>query len=227
MRSWTRATSVVAAPVLIVLLGGCGVHLQSEAVPVPSNVIPAPLRLPSAPPPASTAPSTGSSVVPDRTERVRLWFIEDDGLASVESDLPTGTSGEVVLQALAVGPTSEQSDGGLRTIASDPLTGLPFVSTAASATSAPASSTPEEGASTVPSGATPISVTVSSAFASLPPMEQVLLLGQVVLSLTGSGASSVTFIDETGAPLAVPLPDGRLLDVPATARDYTGLIVRP
>ncbi len=53
-----------------------------------------------------------------------------------------------------------------------------------------------------------------------------LLLGQVVLSLTGAGQSSVSFVDESGAPLAVPLPDGRLLDMPATARDYAGLIVR-
>jgi hypothetical protein len=35
------------------------------------------------------------------------------------------------------------------------------------------------------------------------------------------------FTDEAGSPVAVPLPDGRLLDVPATARDYSSLIVRP
>ena len=37
----------------------------------------------------------------------------------------------------------------------------------------------------------------------------------------------VAFTDEAGATLAVPLPDGRLLDGPATARDYASLIVRP
>ena len=72
-----------------------------------------------------------------------------------------------------------------------------------------------------------MTVILSSAFSALPPAEQVLLLGQVVLSLAGSGETSVLFTDETGSPVAVPLPDGRLLDLPATARDYSSLIIRP
>ena len=52
-----------------------------------------------------------------------------------------------------------------------------------------------------------------------------LLLGQLVLSLTGAGYASVTFVDEAGALAAVPLPGGRLLDRPAVARDYAGLII--
>ena len=68
---------------------------------------------------------------------------------------------------------------------------------------------------------------LSQDFTALPATEQVLLLGQVVLSLTGAGASAVAFVDESGAPLAVPLPDGRLLDTPARARDYGPLIYRP
>ncbi len=72
-----------------------------------------------------------------------------------------------------------------------------------------------------------MTVALSPAFSALPPAEQVLLLGQVVLSLTGAGASFVSFVDEAGSPVAVPLPDGRLLDTPATARDYGTLIIRP
>ena len=72
-----------------------------------------------------------------------------------------------------------------------------------------------------------VTVILNAAFGALPPVEQVLLLGQVVLSLTGSGETSVSFTDESGNPVAVPLPDGRLLDVPATARDYSSLIVKP
>lgn len=209
------------------LLSGCGVQLQSVAQPVPANVIPDPLRLP-APSPTIVFPSTGSQVIPDRAH-VRLWFVEEDGLASVGSDLPMGTAADLVLQALAVGPTAQQSDQGLRTVASDPLTGLPFVSAAASVVTASAPSTAESpgGPTTGASATAPVAVSLSPAFAALPPVEQVLLLGQVVLSLTSSGASSVTFTDEIGTPLAVPLPDGRLLDAPAAARDYTGLIVRP
>jgi hypothetical protein len=86
-------------------------------------------------------------------------------------------------------------------------------------------------ASTPASGApitTPISgvvvVQLSTAFNSLPPAEQVLLLGQVVLTLTDAGAEAVAFTDESGTLLAVPLPDGRLLDLPATAADFRSLV---
>jgi hypothetical protein len=51
----------------------------------------------------------------------------------------------------------------------------------------------------------------------------VLLLGQVVLSLSSAGAGTVSIVDEAGSPVAVPLPDGRLLDRPATALDYITL----
>ena len=53
------------------------------------------------------------------------------------------------------------------------------------------------------------------------------LLGQLVLSLTGSGVSAVSFVDSSGVALAVPLPDGRVLDAPARAGDYGPLIYRP
>ncbi len=72
-----------------------------------------------------------------------------------------------------------------------------------------------------------VTVRLNPAFSALPPSEQVLLLGQVVLSLAGAGEESVAFVDDSGSPVAVPLPDGRLLDTPATARDYASLIVRP
>ena len=91
-------------------------------------------------------------------------------------------------------------------------------------TAGAASGPPTVAASTAPSSVT---VRLSPAFTPLPPVEQVLLLGQVVLSLTGAGERSVAFTDDAGKPLAVPLPDGRLLDAPATARGYNALIIRP
>ncbi|MEL0282630.1 MAG: hypothetical protein VXA76_08950, partial [Actinomycetota bacterium] len=69
-----------------------------------------------------------------------------------------------------------------------------------------------------------VTIAVANAFSSLPPTEQVLLLGQVVLSLSSAGFATVSVVDAAGAPLAVPLPDGRLLDRPATALDYASLI---
>lgn len=228
---------------VIATLAGCGVPLQSTAEPLPPNAIPAPLRIPTpaAAPIASPSPTpqvsfepTSSTSPEPRPATLRLWFVAEDGLAAAETDLPDGTTPDLIVQSLAIGPTADQAAEGLRTVARDPLTGLALVSVAPSP---PSSASPTGGESVLaatgpprvePSTA-PASVTVrlSQAFTALPPAEQVLLLGQVVLSLTGAGERTVAFTDEAGTPLAVPLPDGRLLDVPATARDYNALIIRP
>lgn len=215
---------VIAAAVAVLVASGCGVQLQSEAVPVPERVIPSPLRIPV---PEATQPPVATTTAP-LTSTLRLWFVQEDGLAAAESPLPTGTPPDLVLQALVAGPSAAQAVDGLRTLAADPLTGVPFISVDEGPADPDPSAIPSASAS---AGATPAadfeSLRLSSAFSALPPGEQVLLLGQVVLSLTGAGSRAVVFTDEAGATLAVPLPDGRLLDGPATARDYAGLIVRP
>lgn len=234
-----RARLTVLAVVLVSTLTACGVSLQSSAEPLPADAIPAPLPVPS----PAAVPTSGPSPTPSpkasastqpTASPLRLWFVQEDGLAAAESTLPIESTPDLVVQSLAIGPTPEQAADGLRTVARDPLTGLALVSVAlglpTEAASAPAE--PTDAATGPPVFepiAAPASVTVvlSSAFSALPPAEQVLLLGQVVLSLAGSGQASVMFTDETGSPVAVPLPDGRLLDVPATARDYSSLIVQP
>ena len=139
--------------------------------------------------------------------------------------MPSSSPASAVLEALAAGPTAQQAEEGLRTIAVDPLTGLPLVSVPTTAPSPGGMPDPPiPGGDAVPP---PITVQLSAAFSALPPTEQVLLLGQVVLSLTGAGADTVSFTDEAGTVVAVPLPDGRLLDGPARARDYAPLIVQP
>ena len=237
MRAISRSAASLAAIAVAVTLFGCGVRLQDAAEPLPSNALPSPLRIPAPATPA--APSTGPiaesrvSAAPTAS-LLRVWFVQDDGLAAVESALPVGSSPDLVLQSLAVGPTLDAAQQGLRTIAGDPLTGQalvyvsapqPSVATASplatvNASAGPPQSLPSESVASV-------TVTLSPAFSALPPYEQVLLLGQVVLSLASAGEQSIALVDESGSPVAVPLPDGRLLDAPATARDYASLIVRP
>lgn len=238
-----RAAAVALAAVAAVsVLAACGVPLQSEAEPLPANVLPAPL--PSFPTPSEPSPtaSAEASIAASPTEvvsRLRLWFVQEDGLASAESDLPTDAPAEVILQSLAIGPSAIQIAEGMRTVARDPLTGMPLVTVATSiptpiaseapATGLPASGPPQPSPTSTPAAApvATVAVKLAPAFSALPSAEQILLLGQVVLSLTGAGEQAVAFVDDSGAPVAVPLPDGRLLDVPATARDYNGLIVKP
>jgi hypothetical protein len=202
MSSPRRILTVIATVFLAVLVAGCGVRLDSAPQPIPEGAIP----VVSAPAASSTSPNANPA------RAVRVWFAREDGLVPVVTDLsrePSVAPGAVVA-ALAAGPTLEQADAGLRTLVVDPISDAPlaFVPDDAPVTSVGS-----------------VIVTLAPAAGALPPGEQVLLLGQIVLSLTGAGYSSVTFVDEAGTPAAVPLPGGRLLDRPAVARDYAGLII--
>ncbi|MGA1145947.1 MAG: GerMN domain-containing protein [Candidatus Nanopelagicales bacterium] len=200
---------VIATVALVV--AGCGVPLEDSAQALPPEVIPPPIVVPTQTPTASPSPSpTPSPSVspPPAIEVVDLYFIREDGLVPLVSDLPAPADPQVVLDALAAGPPTET---GLRSVVVDPLTGTALVS------------------QFVPSGDVSLptadaTIAVASQFSSLPSAEQVLLLGQGVLSLSSAGANTVSIVDEAGSPLAVPLPDGRLLDRPATALDYASLI---
>ena len=120
---------VRAALIGVMLLGGltaCGVPLQSAAEPLPANVIPAPLPVPTPSPSPEASSSPSPSPTPEPTvSRLRLWFVQDGGLAAAESTLPVGSGPDVVIQSLAIGPSADQTAQGLRTVARDPLTGSP------------------------------------------------------------------------------------------------------
>lgn len=204
-------------------LVACGVPLEPTAQPIPSEVLPEPVAaaVPAASSPAdpdaTAAPEASPSASVDDAPRLRLWFVANEGLTAVESTLPVPTSPDAIIGALADGPSAEQVAGGLRTIAADPLTGQPL-----------ASLVPVDPSSMAfPADDDVITLQLSPAFTALLPRDQVLLLGQLVLSLTGSGVSAVSFVDSSGVVLAVPLPDGRVLDAPARAGDYGPLIYRP
>ena len=206
----------VWAPVLLVV-GGCGVPLEDSAQALPPEVIPppvaAPTQSPSASPSPTSTPSPTATATPLPTESpavevVDFFFIREDGLVPLASDVAVPTDAQTVLDGLAVGPPVET---GLRSVVVDPLTGTALVSVF----------TPT-GDISLPTAS--VTIAVAEAFSSLPPTEQVLLLGQVVLSLSSAGFATVSVVDAAGAPLAVPLPDGRLLDRPATALDYASLI---
>ncbi len=197
-----RGTRPAVIAIIALLLAGCGVRLDSAPQSIPAGAIPSAA--------ASVTGAPSPSANPARA--VRVWFAREDGLVPVLTDLrrePAVPPADIVA-ALAAGPSPEQAEDGLRTLVVDPLTDTPLASVAEEAPVTDAGS---------------VVVTLSPDAGALPPGDQVLLLGQIVLSLTGAGYSSVTFVDGTGAPAAVPLPGGRLLDRPAVARDYAGLII--
>ena len=204
--AWSGTAAVCIA------LVSCGVPTQDLAKPLASGVI-APPALPASPSP-SPSPTDSQSVAPSPTvtsDPVELWFAGDAGLVPVLTAVEPANSAEAVVAGLVAGPPEDEQ---LRTVAVDPLTGLPLISVFL-----------DEVTESVNPG--DVNIALSPEFAALPPNEQVLVLGQLVLSIVGEGLGTVAFVDQTGSPVAVPLPDGRLLDRPATVEDYRSLIARP
>ena len=206
--SWCIVAWSGTAAVCIALVS-CGVPTQDLAKPLASGVI-APPALPASPSP-SPSPTDSQSVAPSPTvtsDPVELWFAGDAGLVPVLTAVEPANSAEAVVAGLVAGPPEDEQ---LRTVAVDPLTGLPLISVFL-----------DEVTESVNPG--DVNIALSPEFAALPPNEQVLVLGQLVLSIAGEGLGTVAFVDQTGSPVAVPLPDGRLLDRPATVEDYGSLI---
>lgn len=186
---------VLACAVLATsVLAACGVPVSDTAAPIPDLGRPASAS-PSSSPPGATSATTVATA----------WYVEGSRL--VPRGVPTASlDGESVL-ALLVAPPGGSST--LRTLNTDPLGGPPL-----------ATWVPD------PDGSSPSdlqTVSLSPTFSELASEDQVLLLGQVVLTLTEVDRRPVQFVDPTGTPLSVPLPDGRLRDGPVTRGDYATL----
>ncbi len=190
---------LVSAAIGLLLLAGCGVPVDSTAKPLPDGV------LPTLSPTATPTPTQTTSPEPT-PQTARLWFVRDEGVVPVTAAV-AGSDPQQLLDALASPPESSRD---VRSLMIDPLTSQALVRVAVDAPPVPRI----------------VTVEANAAFTALPPGEQVLLLGQVVLTLTGTrGTDGVAVVSEQGESLAIPLPDGRLLDGPATASDYRSLVV--
>ncbi|MDA8435276.1 MAG: GerMN domain-containing protein [Actinomycetales bacterium] len=194
-----RSTALrVAAAVLLATIGlsACGVPLDDAARPVDGYL-----------PPTTSASPSGSSPSATGT-RVVLWYVDGGSLTSTPSTSPSPVTPGGLLSLLAVTPLRP----GWRTLVGDPQGGPPLASVGDPSTVASAS----------PSGDA-ITVQLSETFAKLAPADQVLLIGQVVLTLTQASTVQIRFVDSTGNAVTVPLPDGRLQDGPVARADFLPL----
>ncbi|HBJ73309.1 MAG TPA: hypothetical protein DDY88_06330 [Actinobacteria bacterium] len=197
-----RVASGVLGAALALVLTACGVQIQDAAEPLPSGAIPGVIGTSKATPDDAVAARRG------------LWFTKEGGLVPVAATYPTPTTAADVLNALVAGPTPFELADGLRTIANEPLSLDPMISLIQA-------DEPEA----VSAASRSARVAVGQSFTSLPAADQLLLLGQVVLSLSDAGWKRVQFFDETGSQLSVPLPDGRVLTGNAKASDFASLIL--
>lgn len=195
---------LAAAAATTALLSGCGVPLSDRAEPVAGY---------QPPPVAETTSATSTDIA---ASGPRLWYVSGTLLAPQSSAVPGGESPAELLAQLAVPPEDPQ----LATLVIDPLGGVPLVVTPPPTLILDAPALP---------GA--VYVGVSDTFAQLASADQVLLIGQVVLTLTDPGLASptgsVVFVGSDGAAKSVPLPDGRLIDRPAVRTDYLPLAIPP
>jgi hypothetical protein len=159
--------------------------------------------------PVPGVPPRGSvSASPSADEhRVDLWLVSEGTLVRRPAAVPPPVTANGLITLLAEAPT--EAGASARSLVLDPVTGGPLITV------------PED--TELANGHPVVTVRVTPSFSALPANEQVLLLGQVVLTLTDAGASGVLVTDPQGSPLSVPLPDGRLLDGPATRLDYQPL----
>ncbi len=196
-RAGVRAS--IAAGLVLVVLSACGVSSESDPRALPSE-----------------ARSKLESPEPARTESAAtrfldLWFVDNAVLVRVDRPVDGPMTAEDKLEALEAGPTQAELDLGLRTAVNSVVPDEPLVATANSL------------GLTVPHEETQSVVVLTEEFNSLPSQEQLLVLGQVVLTLATDPDHSVLFVDSTGTPLGVPLPDGRFVNRAVSARDFRTL----
>lgn len=164
-----------------------------------------PLQGTAQPLPSDALPVSIAPAIPSPLGRtMTMYFVSGRALAPVK-EIIVDRSANGIMAVLASGPPPDRA-AEMRTLLLDPLNGTPMLGVT--------------GVS--PTGQ--VTFVSQPAFAQLPASDQILLLGQVALSMEEIGMSSITVTDSAGAQLSMPLPDGRALIGPATANDYRTLV---
>ena len=144
-------------------------------------------------------PSTTAAVA---TEHATIWFVADGALVPVRQEVAAPASAESLIDALLAGPTEAEQERGLRSALPDPTVIVQAESMRGLAR-----------------------VELSPAFADIAAADQLLAVGQVVMTMTGLpgvGGVAFTFDDE---PVAVPIPTGES-STDAIVRDQFSELVR-
>ncbi|MEO5898808.1 MAG: GerMN domain-containing protein [Ilumatobacteraceae bacterium] len=154
-------------------------------------------RLPESLRPESVADSTPG---PAR-EAVTVWLVRDGHLVAVTHEVEAPATAATTVADLAAAPTLAEQRQSLRSAIPD---GQVIVSVAVSGGTA--------------------TIALADSFDQILTTDQVLAIGQLVLTLTDlRGIGQVRFELDT-TEIAVPLPDGRSTDGAVSADDYRSLI---
>jgi hypothetical protein len=194
----------------------CGLDEQESARPLPGLSV--------------EGPGEGQAPTPTAaaTETTVVWLVRRDQLTRVLRRVPADAAEAQLLAALEAGPTEAESARDITTA----LSPGDVVSADGLAQEGDPPSEDDSAAETSPTGATPpddvriARAVVSDDLRARPADQQILGLGQSVLTLTSGGFDAVVFVGADGQPVAVPGPGGRILEGPVRASDYASLRLR-
>lgn len=188
-----RAARVSAVVLAAAVAAGCGVPSESSPRLVDPTRLPPGLVEPANP--TTTAPP--AVTVPEAV--VRVWMVQDPALVPVARRVPAPTTVDAAVAALLAG-TAEQDEPGVRSAWAGPeqVTDVGVIAGIAV-------------------------VELAEDFLELPAGEQLLAVGQMVLTLTDlPGIGQVQF-ERDGERIRVPSADGTTLQRPVSRDDYTAL----
>jgi spore germination protein GerM len=189
---------LVAAVVAAALLAaGCGIPSDDHATLAAPGSVPFDLL-------GQTPSVTATTMFASPTERATLFLVQGERLAPVQRELPAPVSVELVLQALAAGPTATEVELGLRTALLAP--GLMR------------SGGVSGGIATVDLG---------QPFTEISGRDQIVALAQIVSTVTGlPGVGRASFTLE-GNPVGILRGDGAVTTESVSRDDYATLAPVP
>lgn len=148
--------------------------------------------------------STVAETVPVDTEPATLWLIDDDRLVASRHEVAVPASVDTVTAELLAGPDEQEQERGLRSALPDPAIVV---------------------GNGLSRGIATIDLTPS--FQEVSPEDQLLAVGQIVLTLTDlRGVGGVQFTLD-GAPVAVPTPTGETSEHPVVREQFLALTRPP
>lgn len=139
-----------------------------------------------------------------RLDGVLVYFVRDTGLRARVTLAPEDFGISDIITALANGPESSDTAGGLRSSVTDRRSLVVDHDVRDSVAY----------------------VELDASFGDLPGSEQILFLGQVTLSIVGNNLAESVLYTIGGEPIAVPDADGTPISTPTERKNYVDLITR-
>jgi spore germination protein GerM len=181
-----------------VVLAGCGVPVQSTPEPIEPAAVPS--QLTGGGRAASPQPSTAGR------STLQIDFVRNDRLVSIRRQAPPGAPAErieTVIKGLIAGPTSTEQANGI-------TTALP----------------PNLNLTIAELRGTRVTLELSGETEGRSATENILAVGQIVLSVTALPSIDEVTFSRNGVPVEALLADGALTTDPLTASDYASLRAR-